>query len=111
MAATNVAATSAASRSPETVSERGLKGLDDELLLGLCQRESRALVTNNVRDFTPLARAWAAAGRSHAGLIFTSDGSLPRHRGKLGRHVALLDVLMAASQAERALDNQVRWLG
>lgn len=95
----------------ETVSERGLKGLDDEPLLELCEAESRALLTNNARDFMPLVRDWAAAGRDHAGLVLTSDAGLPRHKGTVGRYVALLSTLMTANEAPRALGNQVRWLG
>jgi Domain of unknown function (DUF5615) len=94
-----------------SVSERGLKGMDDEPLLELCDHESRALVTDNVRDFMPLAREWAAAGREHAGLIFTSDASLPRHKRTVGRYVALLSTLMSENPAGRALRNEVRWLG
>jgi hypothetical protein len=101
----------AAGHDVESVSERRLKGLDDESLLELCSDESRTLVTNNVRDFVPLAREWAAAGRNHAGLIFTSDASLPRHMGTVGRYVTLLAALMAENQPERALGNQTRWLG
>jgi predicted nuclease of predicted toxin-antitoxin system len=100
----------AAGYDAQTVSERRLKGLDDESLLELCHREGRVLMTNNVRDFMPLARSWAAAGRDHAGLLFTSDASLPRHRGAIGRFVAVLSALMDAHPAERALANQVRWL-
>ena len=94
----------------DSISARGLKGLDDERLLDLCDRESRALLTNNVRDFVPLARAWASAGRDHAGLVFTSDAALPRYKGTIGRYVALLSALMTANPAERALSNQIRWL-
>jgi hypothetical protein len=101
----------AAGHDAESVSERGLKGLDDEPLLELCDRESRVLMTNNVRDFMPLARDWAAAGRDHAGLILTSDASLPRHMGTVGRYVALLSTLMRENETQRALNNQVRWLG
>jgi len=101
----------AAGHDAESVSERGLKGLADEPLLELCDRESRALLTNNVRDFIPLSRDWAAGGREHAGLIFTSDISLPRHKGTVGRYVELLSTLMLENEAERALSNQVRWLG
>jgi hypothetical protein len=32
----------------------------------------RALVTENIGDFAALANAWAADGRSHAGLLFTN---------------------------------------
>jgi Domain of unknown function (DUF5615) len=94
----------------ESVSERGLKGLDDEPLLELCERESRALLTNNVRDFVPLVRAWAAAGRDHAGVVLTADSSLRRHKGTIGRYVALLSSLMTGNEAERALSNQIVWL-
>ena len=95
----------------QTVSERGLKGLPDEPLLGLCHGESRALLTNNARDFVPLARQWTAAGREHAGILLTADASLPRHRGNIGRYVEILLAVFEAGQEERALANQVRWLG
>jgi hypothetical protein len=101
----------AAGHDADSVSERKLKGLEDEPLLELCDRESRALVTNNVREFVPLAREWAAAGRDHAGLIFTSDASLPRHKGTVGRYVTLLAALMTENRPRRALGNQIRWLG
>ena len=93
-----------------TVSERGMKGLDDETLLAFCDAESRALLTNNARDFVPLVRAWVAAGREHAGVVLTSDASLPRTKGAIGRYVALLSALMSANAADRALAGQVRWL-
>jgi predicted nuclease of predicted toxin-antitoxin system len=93
-----------------TVSERGLKGASDESLLLLCAAEHRALVTNNVRDFVPFARAWAAAEREHAGLLFTADASLPRHKGAIGRFVAVLTALMDGHPGERALADQIRWL-
>jgi predicted nuclease of predicted toxin-antitoxin system len=99
-----------ASHDAETVSERGLKGLDDEALLVMCAAEGRALVTNNARDFVPLARAWSAAGREHAGVLLTADASMPRHKGGIGRYVAVLTALMEAHLGERALADQVRWL-
>jgi len=89
----------------------GLAGADDHALLEFCERESYALLTNNVRDFVPLARQWAADGREHAGLVFTSDASLPRHSGTIGQFVTLLSALMAENPADRTLANQVLWLG
>jgi hypothetical protein len=100
----------AAGHDAVTVSERGLKGIDDESLLTLCATESRTLLTNNVRDFIPLVRAWSAAGQGHAGLLLTSDASLPRHKGSIGRYVVLLSALMEGNPADRALADQVRWL-
>ena len=49
--------------------ERALDGLDDPDVLRLAAEDDRILVTRNSRDFAPLAREWAEAGRSHAGLI------------------------------------------
>lgn len=43
--------------------------LTDPEVLALAARDGRILVTANSRDFVPLARAWAEAGRNHAGLI------------------------------------------
>jgi hypothetical protein len=101
----------AAGHDAQTVLGRGVAGIDDEALLALCARESFALLTNNVRDFVPLAREWAAAGSEHAGLVFTSDASLPRHSGTIGLYVALLSALTIDNPAARALANQIRWLG
>jgi predicted nuclease of predicted toxin-antitoxin system len=90
--------------------ERGWQAEEDETLLQLCGTEERALLTNNVADFAAIARRWAATGRQHSGLIFTSDRSLPRSRNTIGRFVACLDKLLRDNQPENALAGQVRWL-
>jgi predicted nuclease of predicted toxin-antitoxin system len=53
------------------------EGLPDPQVLELATSERRVLITRNSRDFAPLARQWAEAGRSHAGiiLIWTLDHS------------------------------------
>lgn len=53
------------------------EGLPDQQVLELAASEQRLLVTRNSRDFAPLARQWAEARRSHAGiiLIWTLDHS------------------------------------
>jgi uncharacterized protein with PIN domain len=45
------------------------EGLADPQVLELAASEGRVLITRNSRDFAPLAREWAEAQRSHAGLI------------------------------------------
>lgn len=45
------------------------EGLPDPQVLELAAAERRILITRNSRDFAPLARQWAEAQRSHAGLI------------------------------------------
>ncbi len=53
------------------------EGLPDPQVLELAASEQRILITRNSRDFAPLARQWAEAGHSHAGivLIWTLDHS------------------------------------
>jgi hypothetical protein len=49
--------------------EATLDGLGDEDVLALAATEGRIVVTRNSRDFSPLTRSWAEAGRDHAGCI------------------------------------------
>lgn len=49
--------------------DQALEGLDDEEALASAAAERRILVTQNIRDFPAIAREWAAAERSHTGLI------------------------------------------
>lgn len=50
-------------------SDRALSGLTDEEVLVRAATDDRVLVTRNARDFVPVARDWAEAGRRHAGLL------------------------------------------
>lgn len=87
-----------------------LIGLDDEALLRVAAGERRALLTNNVRHFAPIARDWGASGETHSGLVFTSDAGLPRSRETIGLYVERLGRLLDAEPADDALRDQVRWL-
>ena len=49
--------------------EPALEGLDDDDVLALAAIEQRILVTHNVADFPRVLRAWAAAQRTHPGVI------------------------------------------
>jgi NAD(P)-dependent dehydrogenase (short-subunit alcohol dehydrogenase family) len=49
-----------------------LKGTPDDELLAKAAEEGRAIVTENVGDFSRLASMWAAEGREHGGVIFTN---------------------------------------
>jgi predicted nuclease of predicted toxin-antitoxin system len=92
------------------VGEQGMGGSDDEPVLEFAASEERALLTNNARDFLPLVRLWATAGREHCGLLLTSDSSMPRSTGTIGLYVETLSRLMHANPGRRALADQVRWL-
>jgi hypothetical protein len=49
--------------------DAAFEGLSDPHVLVLAASEGRVLITRNSRDFAPIARQWAEAQRSHAGLI------------------------------------------
>jgi predicted nuclease of predicted toxin-antitoxin system len=49
--------------------DTALGALDDPQVLELAAEQGRILVTRNSRDFAPLLRQWAEAGRHHAGCI------------------------------------------
>jgi predicted nuclease of predicted toxin-antitoxin system len=46
-----------------------LVGCSDRIVFETASSEGRALVTNNIKDFRPLAAEWLATGRTHPGLI------------------------------------------
>lgn len=71
--------------------EPALEGLADPDVMTLAAGEERVLVTRNSRDFAPILREWAEAGRPHAGciLIWSLDHS------RFGEIVAGVERLLA----------------
>jgi predicted nuclease of predicted toxin-antitoxin system len=93
------------------VAERSdLVGLGDDELLWRMARERRAIMTNNVKDFVPLANRAALEGREHYGLLLTSDRSMPRHLDTIGQFVGALDGLLQRHERDDSFCNQIRWL-
>ena len=72
-----------------------LAALTDEELLTWSTKEDRAIVTENARDFDRIARAWAAAGHHHRGIIFTSPRRF--HRGSASYPADLVKALSTLS--------------
>lgn len=60
-----------------SVHESPGSGTSDELVLDHARSDGRAVVTENVRDYRPLAEALLVAGDSHAGIVFTTDKRWP----------------------------------
>lgn len=55
------------------------RGASDPEVLEYARSEGRALVTENIRDYRPLAERLISTGESHAGLVFTTDRRWPRN--------------------------------
>ena len=71
----------------------------DSIIFATAQREGYTIVTDNTVDFRPLGVAEIQQGRSHHGLIFTSNRQFPRHNLRtLGRLVMALDELLSKNQ-------------
>jgi predicted nuclease of predicted toxin-antitoxin system len=91
------------------VAERDdLVGSSDTIVLEVAVTEERAVITNNVKDFRPLAAQRLAQGRTHAGLIL-----LPSKRTRSRAAVATL-----AGAIEKVLQDHPdglagseRWIG
>jgi predicted nuclease of predicted toxin-antitoxin system len=95
----------------ETVKDRpDLIGRPDPVVFGVAQAEGRAIVTENAADFRPLAVECLREGRSHHGLILTSNKRHPRHEvGTFGRLVEALDSLPTVHGQDSAM-NLEHWL-
>jgi predicted nuclease of predicted toxin-antitoxin system len=80
----------------------------DRIIFGVACGEGRTVVTNNVKDFRPLAAEWLAQGRVHAGLIL-----LPSTRTRTRSAIAAVagaieNVLRDHSDG---LSGSERWIG
>jgi NADPH-dependent 2,4-dienoyl-CoA reductase/sulfur reductase-like enzyme len=85
-----------------------LRGQPDDIVFAAAQAEGRAVVTENVLDYRPLGAVELEHGRSHAGLIFTTNRRFPRHDARTsGRLVTALNALLVI---ETAIDSREMWL-
>jgi predicted nuclease of predicted toxin-antitoxin system len=92
----------------EAVTERrDLIGRPDEQLLELAGREDRAMITNNIRDFRPLAAQRLAQGKGHAGLILLPS-TQTRSRAAVGWLANAIETIMKANPA--GIHSSERWI-
>jgi len=71
-----------------------LRGMPDSELFVVAQEEQRAVVTENVRDFAPIADEHDARGLVHHGLVLVPPASYPRGSSRtIGAMVAALAAL------------------
>jgi len=81
-----------------------LRRLADSALFEHAQRDRRAVVTENVRDFMPLDGSMHQRGVPHHGLIFTTNRKFPRHRESfIGQLVNALDQYLEAHPGDDPL--------
>jgi predicted nuclease of predicted toxin-antitoxin system len=85
-----------------------LLGRSDRTLFEIASSEGRAVITNNVKDFRPLAAEWLAQGRVHAGLIL-----LPSSRTRTRDAIAALAqrIQTVLQDNPGGLSGSERWIG
>lgn len=85
-----------------------LVGRSDRTVFEVASNEGRAVVTNNIKDFRPLAAEWLAHGRTHPGLIL-----LPSSRIRTRTAVAILaDAIATILRAHPdGIAGSERWIG
>lgn len=92
------------------VEREDLAGKSDDDLFAAAQAERRAVMTENVRDFLPLARAWQLR-EPHWGLLLTTNRRHPRAQpGTVGRLVTALHGLLVEESDHRAPSSREWWL-
>ena len=92
------------------VERADLIGLGDEEFFRRMVVERRTIMTNNVKDFMPLAHRAAVNGEDHFGLLLNFDKSMPRGRASMGHLVEALHKFLSQHLGEDSCHNQVRWL-
>jgi predicted nuclease of predicted toxin-antitoxin system len=92
----------------EAVTERrDLVGASDEQIVELAGQEARAVITNNIRDFRPIAARRLAQGKRHAGLILLPS-SRARNRAAIGPLVSAIQAIMDANPD--GIHSSERWI-
>jgi predicted nuclease of predicted toxin-antitoxin system len=85
-----------------------LAGRSDRIIFEAACSEGRAVVTNNIKDFRPLAAQWLAQGRVHAGLIL-----LPSARTRTRNAIAAVAAAIENVLRDHpdGLGGSERWIG
>lgn len=79
-----------------SIHDTSMAGASDLDVFTAARRQSRTLVTENVRDYRPLEVKALAEGDHHAGLIYTNNRHFPRgDPTTTGRLVHALDTLLS----------------
>lgn len=79
----------------QSAAEAGQLEADDESQLEYAAAHNMALMTQNEKDFAPLARQWADNNREHSGIIISAPFTREQFGELLRQTLRLLDTLTA----------------
>lgn len=93
----------------DAVADRpGLAGRSDRFIFEVACSEGRAVITNNIKDFRPLAAQWLAEGRVHSGLILVPSA---RTRTRDANAMLADRIATLLRQNPEGLASSERWIG
>ena len=93
----------------DAVADReALMGRSDRIIFEAACSEGRAVVTNNIKDFRPLAAEWLRQGRVHAGLILLPSARTRSRHATAAVAGAIENVLRNHPDG---LSGSERWIG
>jgi predicted nuclease of predicted toxin-antitoxin system len=85
-----------------------LVGRGDRIIFEVACSEGRAVVTNNIKDFRPLAAEWLAHARVHAGLILLPS-TRTRTRNAIAAVAGAIENVLRDNPD--GLSGSERWIG
>jgi hypothetical protein len=85
-----------------------LAGRSDRIIFEVACSKGRAVVTNNIKDFRPLAAEWLAQGRVHAGRVLLPS---PRTRTRSATAAVAAAIENALRDHPDGLSGSERWIG
>ena len=85
-----------------------LVACSDRTVFETATTEGRAVVTNNIKDFRPLAAEWLAMGRTHPGLILLPSA---RTRTRAAVHAVAAAVQAVLSANPEGIAGGEQWIG
>ena len=91
----------------QSAAEAGLLNADDSAQLAYAAEHDMALLTTNADHFLKLAKQVAGAGRSHAGIIISSEQYSRRRFGELLRLVLRLVNSVTADEMRGGIESPI----
>ena len=85
-----------------------LAGRSDRIIFEVASSEGRAVITNNIKDFRPLAAEWLAQGRVHAGVILLPS-TRTRTRDSITAIADAIEIILR--DHPDGLSASERWIG
>jgi len=86
-------------------------GIPDDVVVMRAQEDGRAIVTDNIADFSAVHAATQARGQAHPGIVFALRPQFDRSQARIvGTMVRSLERFMRSQAARGSLANQVHYL-